>query len=113
MLIPDRDTDAPFYTDAEVTAFLSLEGGSVRRAAAMALETMASDQAMVLKVIRLMDLSTDGAKTADALRASAARLRQQADVADAASGATFDWAEMILTPFNSDEQAVNDLLRGL
>lgn len=112
MLIPDRDNTAPFYTDVEVEAFLSLEGGNVRRATALALETMASDQVMVLKVIRTMDLSTDGAKTAAEMRARATGLRKQADDAETyEEGGAFDWAEMVLTPFNAYERDVAELLR--
>jgi hypothetical protein len=56
----------------------------VRRAAADALDTIATSEVLVSKVIRTQDLSTDGAKVADALRKQAQVLRQQADAADAA-----------------------------
>lgn len=94
LLVPDRVTPEHVFEDEELTGFLTLEG-DVRSAAAAALETIASDQAMTLKVMRLLDLQTDGAKVSDALLKRAAVLREQAD-ADADS---FDWAEMVVTDF--------------
>lgn len=71
------------FTDAEVAAFLSREGGPLR-AAAQALDTIADNEALTSKVIRTQDLSTDGGKVADSLRARAAALRKRAD--DAGEG---------------------------
>lgn len=110
MLINDRDENNPIYQDAEIAAFLDMEG-DVRRAAAAALEAIASDQAMVLKVIRIQDLSTDGAKVADALRAHARQLRADADTADAADGSLFDIAEMNVNAFTAREIVRNEALR--
>lgn len=69
-------------SDEEVAGFLALEGDSVKLAAAQALDVIASDEALTSKVIRTQDLSTDGSKTAAALREHAARLRAQAEDAD-------------------------------
>lgn len=78
LLIPDRDPLALLFTDSDIGAFLALEGGP-KRAAAAALETIAANEVMVAKVIKTQDLSTDGAKAADALLKRAAALRAQAD----------------------------------
>jgi len=83
LLIPDvKETDL-LFTDVQIAAFLAMARGSgtvlVKRAAAAALEVVASSEAMVFKVIRTQDLTTDGAKLSDALLARAARLRQEAD----------------------------------
>jgi hypothetical protein len=78
LLINDVDPVAPCFTDSDISAFLTFEAGNVRRAAAQALDTMASNEALVSKVIRTQDLQTDGAKVAAELRARAASLRQQA-----------------------------------
>lgn len=87
----DGDTsDAQVFTDDQVDAFLTMEGSNVYRAAAMALETIAVDQALVLKVIRTLDVQTDGAKVADSLLKRAAALRQRAD--DDADSADDDFA---------------------
>lgn len=82
LLIPDRDRQFLLFTDAEIGGFLTLEGSVVKRAAAAAIETVASNEAMVGKVIKSQDLSTDGAKVSDALLKRAAELRRQADEDD-------------------------------
>lgn len=111
LLVPDTSPTAFVFEDAEVDAFLAIEGNSVRRAAALALETLASNQALVLKVIKLMDLQTDGAKLSDALLKRAGLLRAQADDDDMAAGGLFDWAEMVLDPFSARERLVNQGVR--
>lgn len=79
------------FTDADVQAFLDLEGGSVKRAAAQAIDSQATNEALASKVIRDADgKSTDGAKLADAMRRHAAALRAQADVEDDAADSYFD-----------------------
>lgn len=112
MLIPDRDADNPLLTDGEVTAFLTLEGGNVYRAAAAALEMIGSDQLLILKVVRLMDLQVDGAAVAREARMRAQSLRSQAERLELyEDGGAFDWAEMVLTPFNAYERDVAEFLR--
>jgi len=81
LLIPDNKANAWVFADIEIATFLGLETG-IKRAAALALETIASNEALVLKVIKLLDVQTDGAKVSDALLARAAKLRAQADVDD-------------------------------
>lgn len=78
LLISDTTEADPVFSDAEVTAFLALEASNVRRAAAQALDTIASNEVMVSKVIRTQDLQTDGSKVAAELRARATSLREQA-----------------------------------
>jgi len=78
LLIPDTDEANLLLDDDQIGAFLALEG-SVKLAAAQALDTIASSEAMVSKVIRTQDVSTDGAKVAAELRARAAELRRQVD----------------------------------
>ena len=82
LLIPDADVSNHVFEDDEIDAFLSLET-DVRRAAALALETIASSQAMTLKVIKLLDLQTDGASVAKSLMTRASALRGQAEDAEA------------------------------
>ena len=78
LLIADTDT-TPVFTDGQVDQFLALEAGSVFAGAALALETIAVNEALVLKVIQTLDLKTDGAKLAAELRARAKDLRARAD----------------------------------
>ena len=108
LMVPDSKPASYIFEDDEITAFLAIEG-SVKSASALALETIASDQAMVLKVIRLLDLSTDGARVSDALLKRAAELRAQ----DAAADVTglFDWAEMVTNDFSMRERLDAEALR--
>jgi len=78
LLLNDVDQATQVFTDAEITAFLDLESGNVKLAAAQAIDTNADDQTLASKVLKTQDLSTDGAKVADALRKRAAELRRQA-----------------------------------
>jgi hypothetical protein len=77
LLISDT-TDDPVFSNTEVDTFLALEGDVVQLAAALALLTIAGDEALTSKVIRTQDLSTDGAKLAAELRAQAKEFRDQA-----------------------------------
>ena len=88
-----RDTTTPghLYEDAEIDAFLALAEDNVLLAGAMALENVASNEVLVQKRIRLLDLQTDGPAEATALLKLAATLRQQAaDFAD-----DIDWVELV------------------
>lgn len=85
LLLNDVDESAFVFSDAEVDAFLSMEGQNVKRAAAQAIDTNADNEALASKVLKDHQLSTDGAKVADSLRKRAAELRRQADTDDAAS----------------------------
>lgn len=116
LLIHDTDVDNAdnqFFQDAEIDAFLTLNGQNVRLAAAQALDSLAADQAMTLKVIRVLDLQTDGAAVARELRQQAHSLRAQAeqgleDFGDYAG--LFDWAEMAIDPFQWRERMVGRLI---
>lgn len=111
LMVPDRIEDEAIFSDEEYAAFLDLEGG-VRRATALALESIASDEALVLKVIRVGSLSTDGASVTRALLGRATALRSQADDADAAEdGGAWDIAEMVTGPFGYRERLYNEALR--
>lgn len=80
LLITDLDSTAPLFDDDQIQAFLTLEG-TVRLAAAVALETIATSEALISKKIKTQDLSTDGPAVAKELRERAAQLRAQAAAA--------------------------------
>lgn len=84
------DTEADIFDDSEITQFLVINQGSVKRAAADALDTIASSEALLSKKITTQDRSTDGPAVADALRrhAEALRTRAQAEE-DAAEDSPF------------------------
>lgn len=109
--LPDRIEATAIWTDEELQSFLNDEDGW-RRATALALETMATDNALVLKVIQVQAIRTDGASLARALLARAATLRTQADTDDANSGDAFDVIEMIGNDFQYRQKILNDSLRS-
>lgn len=82
LLLNDVDEDTAVFTDAEIQAFLDMEGGHVKLAAAQAIDTNADNEALASKVLRTQDLQTDGAKLAEALRGRARALRDQHDDED-------------------------------
>jgi hypothetical protein len=109
LLIGDTDVETPdvqLFTDEEIDAFLSMEDQEAAPAAALALEAIAANQVMVLKVIRTQDLSTDGAAVARELRQQARQLREDADAG------SFDWAELVVDPATYAERLYNEVLRG-
>lgn len=99
LLTTDVSEAFPLHTDADLTAFLAMEGGNVKRAAAASLEAIATSETLVGKKITTQDLSTDGPAVAKDLRERAKGLRDQADKADAeadddADGFGFDYVDM-------------------
>lgn len=113
LLIPDTQVDDAVFDDGEIETFLELEVG-VKRAAALALETIATNEALVLKVLKRLDVQTDGAKLLEALLKRAAVLRAQADKADedADDWDGFEVIEMVTNAFTARENRWNDYQRG-
>ncbi len=115
LLIPDTDAENHLLEDAEVTALLALETGDVRRAAAAALELIASSEALVSKKIRSQDFATDGPAVAKELRERAALLRAQAE--EAALNADGDEVGLEIVDFNpfagySSDSELAEVLSG-
>ena len=99
LLVPDNQQTAAVFQDDEIDTFLTLEGDSVLRATALALETIGSSEALTLKVLTIQDVTTDGAKLLDALRARAKDLRTRSrETVD--GSANFDWAQGAGTDWN-------------
>lgn len=94
LLIDDTGLDMVFV-DAELNAFLNLNGGSVLRASAQALLMIAGSEARLSKKITSQDLQTDGPAVAAELRAQAKQLRAQADQdeADTTGAGVFEIVE--------------------
>ena len=88
LLIPDTEqledpkdlTNAPEYifSDAQIQAFIVLYNNNVKRAAAAAKLALATSEALISKVIKTYDFSTDGAKLGAELRAQAKQLQDEA-----------------------------------
>jgi hypothetical protein len=86
--------------DDDIQFFLDLNDDNVRRAAADALDTIASSEVLIQKRITLLDLKTEGDGVAKSLREHAKRLRDADNEASAENDTLFDYAEMALPPFN-------------
>jgi hypothetical protein len=97
------------FSDIDLDAFLSIESDSVKLAAAQALDTMATNEAMVQKVIRLLDLQTNGPAVSAVLSGRAMELRRQAYELD--PDGQFDWAEMVTDPHTELERMWGEWLR--
>ena len=115
LFIQDTVEANEFYDDTEIDAFLTLaadlDGAAIYNASALALESWASNQLMVLKVIERLDLKTDGAKMAAEMRLRAQGLREQAMAASDDAG--FEIAEMALGPWSVREQIVNEAIEDV
>lgn len=107
LLATDTQSDRVIFDDDEIDAFLAIEG-SVFPAAALALETIAANEALVQKRIKLLDLTTDGPAVADALAKRAASLRERA----AASSVPFATAEFADDFWQREEKLAKDWGRG-
>ena len=70
------------FSDAQIQAFVALYSGNVKRAAAQAKLVLATSEALINKVIRTADYTTDGAKLGAELRAQAKQLQDEADKDD-------------------------------
>lgn len=88
VLIPDlrkledlrdlRNEPRYLFTDDEILAFLAINSGNVKRAAADACDAIGMDKALQLLVLKTDDKQTDGAKLLDAIVKRARTLREQA-----------------------------------
>lgn len=111
LLIADIDDTDQVFNDQAIQAFIDMAlDSNLKRAAASALLVMATNEVLVQKRIKLLDLSTDGPAEAEALRKLAQQYRDEAD-AEEVSGA-FNWAEMIQTPAQYRERLYKEMQRS-
>lgn len=76
---PDFPPITPLFSDDEISSFLDIESGNLKRAAAQAFEVIADNESLILKYIQDHDLTVDGTKVAADMRTRAASLRGQAE----------------------------------
>lgn len=102
--VSDTRADRPIMDDEDYAAFLSMAGDSVSLAAAMALETIATNEVLCLKVVNLMGaIVTDAASAAKQLLAQAKTLRAEyAQLGDGSPG--FVSIEMVDGPEMREEK---------
>jgi hypothetical protein len=112
LLIPDKIATDPIFLDIEIQAFLNLGGSNVARAAAIACETIATDQLLLLKAVtHVADISLDGAAVSQQLLARAKRLREMADTLDDDDESEASSGIIVAEQINSDSAYRNWLLR--
>lgn len=112
LLITDTDSADPIFSDQEIDAFQSLET-TIRSTAALALETIARSEALTQKVIKTLQLSTDGAKLSQELRQHAAALRAQDMAVNDPDDVFFDVAEWVNGTFSANDILWRNAARGL
>lgn len=111
MLITDVESTDPCFDDDEIDAYLSMASSNVYRAASVALLTIAANETLVQKRIKLLDLTTDGPAEAEALRKLAGEYKSMAEDSDTASSG-FGWAEMVFDAATYSEKVRKEALRG-
>lgn len=70
--VTDLDTGKQLFTDEQLTAWLAHYNGSVNRATARALRTIAVSELLISKVIRSQDLQTNADRVSREMRELAA-----------------------------------------
>lgn len=112
MRVFDEDESDVIFSDEKITSvYTTLERSNIKRTAAFFLETIATREALILKVIKNLNLQTDGAKLADSLVKQAKDLRTQADDEDDEIADVFDWAEHVNDVFGERELLIKEILR--
>ena len=87
-LIPDTDAvfgpgeDEHLFDDSQIDNFLTVAGGSITRAAGLAMIAVGNSEALIGKVIKTQDLMTDASKLQDKWRQSGETLLLRADKED-------------------------------
>lgn len=102
LLIADIDESKPIFDDDAIKGYLAVANDSIKRAAADALDAIASSEALLSKKITTQDRSADGPAVADALRKHAAALRARAAEEEAKESASFFDAFDIVTSARSE-----------
>ncbi len=111
LLCSDFDLGNATFQDGDVQAFLNLNSGVVRYAAAQALDVIATNEVLVQKRIRTLDLQTDGPTEAQWLHALAQALRTQESEGLGDPTGMQDYAEMVPDAFSARLRVINQWLR--
>lgn len=94
LLLFDMDSTRPIFPDDSfIQAFLDMELGDVKQAAALGMETLAGNRVLILQVIQLLDLKTDGLSVCKGLLATAQQLRNNSNT---------DWAGFDIAQVTDD-----------
>jgi hypothetical protein len=111
LLVSDIDDTDQIYNDEAIQAFIDMAlDSNVKRAAAQALLSIATNEVLVQKHIKILDLSTAGDLQANALLKLAKQYREEADLEEVIG--VFDWAEQVNTGSQYQELLYKDALRS-
>ena len=108
LLINDTVDAGHIFEDEELTAFLAMEG-NVALAAARALEVIASNEVLVQKRIKTLELSTDGPAEAEALLKIAKSYRDTWEASND-TGADFEIVSVGVDQFSRQQIWWNEFL---
>lgn len=111
LLTTDTDTTRQIMSDEDLAAFVVM-AGHYMPAAAMALDSIAANEVLSLKVLNIMGMSTDGASVAKMLMLRAQKIRDDYDRYCAANGPGFATAEMPDGAFAWEEKYLKEWQRG-
>jgi len=92
------------FSDAVLNAYLAIYNDNIKRAAAQAKLVLATSEALISKVIKTYDFSTDGAKLGAELRAQAKMLQDEADKDDMVD----NYETFIITPLTRKARVGDD-----
>ena len=112
LLIADTDTSRQIMEDEDLQAFIAISG-HYWPGAAMALDSIATNEVLTQKVLTIMGTSTDGAKVAKELRARAMQLRADFKNFGPTTELGFATAEMPDGAFSREEMLLKQYMRGL
>jgi hypothetical protein len=111
LLVSDTDSTRPIMDDEDLQAFITI-AGHYWPGAAMALDSIATNEVLTQKVLTIMGTSTDGAKVAKELRARARQLREDFKNFGPTTELGFATAEMPDGAFSREEMLLKQYQRG-
>jgi hypothetical protein len=111
LLVSDTDTTRQILQDEDLQAFIAI-AGHYWPGAAMALDSIATNEVLTQKVLTIMGTSTDGAKVAKELRARAQQLRADYKTFGPVAELGFATAEMPDGVFSREEMLLKQYQRG-
>jgi len=111
LLCSDTDATRQIMSDEDLAAFIVM-AGHYMPAAAMALDSIAANEVLSLKVLNIMGMATDGASVAKMLMLRAQKIRDDYERYAAANGPGFATAEMPDGAFAWEEKILKEYMRG-
>jgi len=111
LLCSDTDATRQIMSDEDLAAFIVM-AGHYMPAAAMALDSIAANEVLSLKVLNIMGMATDGASVAKMLMLRAQKIRDDYERYAAANGPGFATAEMPDGSFAWEEKILKEYMRG-